>query len=75
MASSSQGLKIGIQILLGLVIIALTYWLYISITEPWDAVEREREVTRMTRAQMDKVRIALIRHERQQDYGLRRQDG
>jgi hypothetical protein len=64
---ASQGLKIAIQIVLGLVIIALGYWLYLSITEPWDAVERQREVTRMTRAQMDKVRIGLIRHEREED--------
>ena len=64
---ASQGLKIVIQIVLGLVIIGLGYWLYASITEPWDAVEREREVTAMTRAQMDKVRIALIRHDRVED--------
>lgn len=62
-----QGLKIVIQIVLGLVIVALGYWLYVSITEPWDAVERERAVTAMTRSQMDKVRIALIRHERVED--------
>lgn len=62
-----QAGKIVIQIVLGLVIIALGYWLYLSITEPWDAVERERAVTAMTRDQMDKVRIALIRHERVED--------
>ena len=64
---ASQGLKIVIQIVLGLVILALCYWLYVSITEPWDAVERERAVTAATRAQMDKVRIALIRHDRAED--------
>lgn len=62
-----QAVKIVIQIVLGLVIIALGYWLYLSITAPWDAVERERAVTAMTREQMDKVRIALIRHERVED--------
>jgi len=62
-----QAVKIVIQIVLGLVIIALGYWLYVSITEPWDAIERERAVTAMTRDQMDKVRIALIRHERVED--------
>ena len=62
-----QAVKIVIQIVLGLVIIALGYWLYISITEPWEAIERERAVTAMTRDQMDKVRIALIRHERVED--------
>ena len=62
-----QAVKVVIQIVLGLVIIALGYWLYISITAPWEAVERERAVTAMTRDQMDKVRIALIRHERVED--------
>ena len=62
-----QAVKIVIQIVLGLVIIALAYWLYVSITEPWDAIERERAVTEMTRDQMDKVRIALIRHERAEE--------
>ena len=62
-----QVVKIVIQIVLGLVILALCYWLYISITAPWDAIERERAVTAMTRDQMDKVRIALIRHERVED--------
>ena len=63
----SQGLKIAIQIVLGLVIIALGYWLYVSITGPWDAVERERAITASTRTQMSNVRIALIRHERVED--------
>ena len=62
-----QAVKIVIQIVLGLVIIALGYWLYVSITGPWDAIERERAVTAMTRDQMDKVRLALIRHERVED--------
>lgn len=67
MASSSQGLRIAIQVLLGIAIVALAYWLYVSITAPWAAVEHEREVTRLTRQQMDKVRTALIRYERETD--------
>ena len=65
--ASSQGLRIAIQVLLGIAIIALGYWLYDSITAPWAAVEQERAITAQTRAQMDKVRIALIRHERTED--------
>ncbi|MFB3131856.1 MAG: hypothetical protein ACE10K_04965 [Rhodothermales bacterium] len=65
--ASSQGLKIAIQVLLGIVIIALGIWLYVSITAPWAAVEAERAITAETRAQMDKVRLALIRHERAVD--------
>ena len=61
---AGQGLKIAIQILLGLVIVALAYWLYVSITEPWDRIEAEREVTRQTQQRMAMVRTALIRHER-----------
>ena len=59
-----QGLRIAIQVVLGIAILALCYWLYVSITAPWAAVERERAITAETRAQMDKVRTALIGHER-----------
>ncbi len=65
--ASSQRLRIAIQVLLGIAIIALGYWLYDSITAPWAAVEQERAITAQTRAQMNKVRIALIRHERTED--------
>lgn len=67
MASNSQGLKIAIQAVLGIAILALGYWLYVSITAPWTAVEQEREITRQTRLQMNKVRQVLIRHERRED--------
>ena len=65
--ASSQGLRIAIQVLLGIAIIALVYWLYVSITAPWEAVERERAITAETRGQMNKVRLALISHERALD--------
>lgn len=64
---SSQGLRIAIQVILGIAIIALGYWLYDSITAPWAAVEQERAITAETRAQMDRVRTALIGHERAED--------
>lgn len=67
MASNGQGLRIIIQILLGVVIVVLAYFLYVSITAPWDAVEQEREVTRLTRVQMSDVRNAIIRYEREED--------
>ena len=63
MASSSQGLRIGIQIILGIVIVALAYWLYLSITEPYEAIERREELTQLTRDRMDDVRKALVRYE------------
>ncbi len=65
--ASSQGLRIAIQVLLGIAIIALGYWLYVSITAPWAAVEEERAITAQTREQMNKVRLALITHERALD--------
>ena len=65
--ASSQGLRIAIQVLLGIAIIALGYWLYVSITAPWAAVEQERAITAETRGQMGKVRLALISHERALD--------
>ena len=67
MASSSQGIRIGIQIVLAIVIIGLGYWLYVSITAPWAVVERQQELTERTRARMDNVRAALIRYEERQD--------
>lgn len=67
MASNSQGLRIGIQVALALVILALGYWLYLSITEPYQVIERAREVTEQTRERMDDVRQALVVYEREND--------
>lgn len=64
MASSSHSLRVGIQILLAVVIVGLSYWLYVSITKPWEAVEKREEMTRLTRARMDNIRTALIHYER-----------
>lgn len=50
---------IAVQIGLGIVIAVLAFFLYDSITAPWEAVEREQRLTDMTRARMDQVRIAL----------------
>jgi hypothetical protein len=63
MASNSHGVQVTIQVVLGLVIIALVYWLYVSITEPYEAVRRQEEVTEQTRARMLNVRSAMIRYE------------
>lgn len=67
MASSSQGLRAGIQIGLGIVIVALAYYLYVSITEPYEAIEREQEITEQTRQRMGYIRQALIQYERDTD--------
>ncbi len=67
MASSRSGLRVGIQILLALVIVALTYWLYVSVTEPYAVIERQQALRDQTRQRMDYVRQALIRYENVED--------
>ncbi len=67
MASTSQKVRIGIQIVLGIAIVALGYWLYVSITEPWSVIERQEELTERTRERMSNVRAALIRYEERND--------
>ena len=47
MASSSRGVQTALQVVLALAILALTYFLYESITEPYEAVERQKELTEM----------------------------
>lgn len=66
MASNSQGIRVGIQVVLAIVIVALGYWLYLSITEPWKVVEQQEELVERTRERMSNVRTALITFEEQE---------
>lgn len=66
MASSSQGIRIGIQVFLAIVIVGLGYWLYLSITEPWKLVEQQEALVERTRERMSTVRTALITFEEQE---------
>ena len=59
--------KIAIQALMAVLIVVLGIWLYRSITEPWEEVERREALTQMTRQQMVHVRNALTRFERAED--------
>ncbi len=43
---------------------ALAYVLYISITEPYQVIERQKELTVLTRQRMDQVRTGLVLYER-----------
>ncbi len=61
MASGSQNKRVIIQVVLGILILCMGYFLYDSITEPWAAVERQEELTERTRLRMSNVRAALIR--------------
>ncbi|MDQ7040014.1 MAG: hypothetical protein Q9M35_03645 [Rhodothermus sp.] len=63
MATRRQTTRIVLQIVLGVVIVVLAYYLYLSITEPYEAVRREQELTRLTRDRMSDIRTALIRYE------------
>ena len=62
MAVSSQAVNKAIQVILGIVIIGLGYFLYVSITEPYEAIERQQEITERTRARMQQVRTALTEY-------------
>ena len=60
---ASNSLRVGLQILLWVLIIGLSYVLYRSITEPYEAIERQEAITEMTRVRMDKVRQVAIHFE------------
>ncbi|MBO6575741.1 MAG: hypothetical protein JJ896_12125 [Rhodothermales bacterium] len=62
MAASSQALNKAIQFILAIVIVGLGYFLYVSITEPYEAVERQQEITQDTRGRMIQVRTALTNY-------------
>ncbi|WP_456427367.1 hypothetical protein [Rhodocaloribacter sp.] len=62
-----QGFRVALQIVLGIVIVILAYYLYVSITEPYKVIERQKELTRLTRERMDDVRTALVLYERDKD--------
>lgn len=60
----SKQIRTGVQVVLGIVIIGLAYFLYYSITEPYDRIERRQRMTEMTRNRMSDIRTALIDYER-----------
>lgn len=67
MALISPGIQKVIQVVLALAIVVLAYILYQSITEPYERVERQQEMTELTRMRMDDVRAALVMYERRND--------
>ncbi|MEX0721624.1 MAG: hypothetical protein WD059_13210 [Balneolaceae bacterium] len=52
-----------LTIVLGLVIIGLSYWLYDSLVTPYKVVEEERALTEKVRQRMLDVKDALIQYE------------
>jgi hypothetical protein len=65
MASNSQGIRLAIQGILAIVIVGLAYFLFVSITAPYEAVERDEALTEQVRERMNKIRSAMIYYERQ----------
>jgi hypothetical protein len=63
MSSSRRGLRIGIQAFLGVAIVVLTYWLYVSITEPYQVIAHQQELTRLTRHRMNDIRTGMIQYQ------------
>lgn len=51
-----------IQVVLGIVIVLLGYVLYRSIKDPYRAVERQIELTELTRERMNHIRTGLTRY-------------
>lgn len=64
MASRSEQIRLGIQAALVIVILGLAYFLYYSITEPYERIERQEQLTEQTRARMVNLRTALVDYER-----------
>lgn len=65
MATTSSGtIQTAIQALLVVVIVGLAYFLYQSVTEPYERIEREQRLTEQTRQRMTNVRTALVDYER-----------
>lgn len=64
MAASSQTARKVIQVVLALVIVGLVYFLYESITEPYEAILEQERLTEETRDRMEMIRTSMIRYER-----------
>ena len=56
----ASGARIAIQIVLGVIILALGYLLYVNITKPYDEFQEQERQTTLTRERMDDVRTSLI---------------
>jgi len=59
-SDGNSGARIAIQIVLGVLILALGYFLYINITRPYDDFKEQERQTTLTRERMDDVRTSLI---------------
>jgi len=61
MASDSRNVLMkAIQVVLAIIIVVLGYILYESITEPYKEVERQKQLTQLTRQRMSQLRSLLV---------------
>jgi hypothetical protein len=68
MASNSRNtVRTLLQVFLALVIAGLAYYLYYSITAPYEVIERQREMTQLTRERMTQIRTAMVHHNEVRD--------
>lgn len=65
--ASSQSIRTGIQVVLAIVIVVLSYVLYESITEPYQRIERQQQLTELTRDRMSDIRTGLIQFNQRAD--------
>lgn len=59
-SDGNSGARIAIQIVLAVLILALGYFLFVSITRPYNDFKEQERQTTLTRERMDDVRTALI---------------
>ena len=64
---ASNSLRVSLQLGLWIVILVLGYFLYASITEPYQAVKRAEALTESTRLRMDRIRQVAIHFETQNE--------
>jgi len=61
MASDSRNVLMkAIQVVLAIIIVVLGYILYESITEPYKEIERQKQLTQLTRQRMSQLRSLLV---------------
>lgn len=61
--ASRQSIRTGIQVVLGIIIVILSYVLYESITGPYADIQRQEQLTELTRQRMSNIRTALIQYD------------
>jgi hypothetical protein len=59
---SSDQKRVALQIFLFIVIVVLTYWLYVSITAPYEEIRAQEQRTERLRERMDLTATGLIRY-------------